>query len=70
MYEFLPLFSRQLIELTTDTVIRIAVFVVILLLVWVVLKAILRITLRFFAFGCGAILVLGIILVLMRIFSQ
>ncbi len=70
MYPILPLFSSHLIELTTDQVVRIAVFVAILLIVWVALKALLRITLRFFAFGCGAILVLGIVLVLMRIFSR
>jgi hypothetical protein len=70
MSELFPLFANRLIDLPTDQVVRIAVFVVVLFVIWVVMKAILRLTLRFFAFGCGAILVLGVVLVLMRIFTQ
>lgn len=59
-----------LLELNQDQIVRIAVFVVILIVVWFVLKTVLRVTLRLFAFGCGAILVLGLVLVLLRLFTQ
>jgi hypothetical protein len=70
VYEAGLSYSSLLLELTRDQIIRIAVFVVVLLILWVVMRMILRLTLRLFAFGCGAIVVLGLVLVLMRVFSQ
>ena len=58
-----------LFALNVDQIVRIGVFIVILIVVWLVLKTLLRITLRLFTFGCGAILILGLILVLIRYFQ-
>ncbi len=45
---------------------NIAIYVLIIVVAWVLLRFVLRIAHRIFVFGCGAILVLGLILVLMR----
>ncbi len=53
----------SLLALPSDQLTRIVVFVVALLVIWVVLRTIMRVTMRIFTLGCGAILVLGLILV-------
>ena len=55
------------LQITTDQIINIVIFVVVLVVVWTILKAILRFTMKMFAFGCGALVVFGIVLFLMRI---
>ncbi len=52
-----------LLALPSDQTTRIVIFVVALLVIWVVLRTIMRVTMRIFTLGCGAILVLGLILV-------
>ncbi len=66
----LLLLSSPLLPITTESIVRIAVYVAILLVIWVVIRTILRITFRIFAFGCGAIIVLGFILIAMRYFQH
>ncbi len=70
MNAFLPLAMGQLLQIDVDQIVRIAVFVVILLVVWAIMRVILRFTIRLFTFGCGAILILGVVLIFMRLFSQ
>jgi hypothetical protein len=67
---FLPFMMGSFFQIDANQLIRIAVFVVILLVVWAVMRMILRFTLRLFTFGCGAILVFGLVLILMRLFTQ
>jgi hypothetical protein len=45
---------------------NIVLYIVILVVVWLALRFVLRIAHRIFVFGCGAILVLGLLLILMR----
>ncbi len=70
MYALLPLFTGQPFQVTTDQIVRIAIFIVILLVVWAVMRAVMRITFRLFTFGCAAIVVLGLVLLLMRLFQR
>ncbi len=57
---------ESLLALNTNQIIQIALFILGLIIVWSILSAILRMALRLFSFGCGAILVLGVILLVMR----
>ncbi|RPI25807.1 MAG: hypothetical protein EHM70_19670 [Chloroflexota bacterium] len=59
----------SLLAVTTDQIIQIAVVILILVIAWAVLKTVLRLTLKIFSLGCGAILVLGMILVVLRMFN-
>ena len=54
----------------TDTLIKIGVFTLLLIGAWVILKTILRLATRFFVFGCGAILVLGILLFILGLIQN
>jgi hypothetical protein len=45
---------------------NIVLYMVILVVVWLALRFVLRIAHRIFVFGCGAILVLGLLLILMK----
>ncbi len=49
---------------------NIAIYLVIIVIAWTVLRLVLRIAHRIFVFGCSAILVLGLILILMRFLSR
>jgi hypothetical protein len=51
---------------TLNNLVQIGVFIVILLVVWAIIKALFRVAMRLFLFGLGAILVLGVILAIMR----
>jgi hypothetical protein len=44
-------------------------FIIILVLAWVVLRFVLRLAWKIFSIGCSLIILLGIILVLARIFQ-
>jgi hypothetical protein len=70
MQVLFPFLSSPLLPISTENIVRIAVYVVILLVVWMVIRTIMRVTFRLFAFGCGAILVLGFILIAMRYFQR
>ena len=70
MYVLLPFIAGLPLQVSTDQILRIAVFIVILIVVWVVMRIILRITFRLFTFGCAAIVILGLVLVLMRFFQR
>jgi hypothetical protein len=56
----------SILAVTFDQLQQIAIYVVILLAAWFVLRLILRITTRIFMFGCGAIIFLGLALVFMQ----
>jgi hypothetical protein len=51
---------------TIDQLLQIALYIVILMAAWFVLRLIVRMTMRLFAFGCGAIVIFGLILVFMQ----
>jgi hypothetical protein len=58
-----------LAAITTDQLTNIAIYTIILVLIWLALRFVLRIAHRIFVFGCGAILILGLLLVLMKLLS-
>jgi hypothetical protein len=58
-----------LATVTPNQLTNIAFYVIILVIVWLVLRLVLRIAHKIFVFGCGAILVLGLILVLIKFLS-
>ncbi len=60
---------NSLLSINSNQLSNIAIYVVILVVIWLVLRLVLRIAHRIFVFGCGAILVLGLILVLMKFLS-
>lgn len=57
---------EPILGLSSTQLVQIAIFILILAVVWVVLRTILRMTMRFFTFGCGSILVLGLILIVLQ----
>ncbi len=59
-----------LIQLTLNQLVQIAIYIIVLAIVWAVIKAVLKLTIKMFLFGCGAILVLGVILVILRLFGS
>lgn len=60
---------NSLSAINTNQLTNIAIYVVILVIIWLALRFVLRIAHRIFVFGCGAILMLGLILVLMKFLS-
>jgi uncharacterized membrane protein YwaF len=56
-------------EITADQLTQITFFVLALLAVWLVLRLVLKITRRVFQFGCLAIVLLGLFLFLIQVFS-
>ncbi|RPI83514.1 MAG: hypothetical protein EHM41_15740 [Chloroflexi bacterium] len=58
------------IGLTTETLRQIVIYVLILGVVWVVMRFIFKTAMKVFLFGCGSIVVLGVVLALMRIFAE
>jgi uncharacterized membrane protein YwaF len=56
-------------EITSDQITQIFYFVIALLAVWLVLRLVLKITRRIFQFGCLAIVLLGVFLILIQAFS-
>jgi hypothetical protein len=56
----------SILAVTSEQLQQIAIYVVILLVAWFVLRLILRITTRLFMFGCGAIIFLGLALVFLQ----
>ncbi len=60
---------NSLLAINSSQLSNIAIYVVILVVIWFVLRLVLRIAHRIFVFGCGAILVLGLILVLIKFLS-
>ena len=56
----------SLFEIFPEQLRQIAIYVVILMVAWFVLRMFLRMTMRLFAFGCGAIIILGLILIFMQ----
>ncbi len=56
----------SLLAVNMDQIFQIALFVIGLIIVWSILSAILRTAFRLFSFGCGAILVLGVVLLILR----
>jgi hypothetical protein len=57
------------LPISLDQIIQIGFYVVVLLLVWGVMRFILRITRQVFQFGCLAILLLGVGLILLQMFG-
>jgi hypothetical protein len=56
----------SILAVTLEQLQQIAIYIVILLVAWFVLRLILRITTRLFMFGCGAIIFLGLALVFLQ----
>ena len=56
----------SLLAVTPDQIQQIGIYIVILLVAWFVLRLIVRMTMRLFAFGCGAIIIFGLLLVFMQ----
>jgi hypothetical protein len=55
-----------LTAITSNQLTQIGIYMLILVLIWLAMRFLLRIAQRIFIFGCGAILVLGLLLVLMK----
>lgn len=53
-----------------DPFLKIALFILFLVLVWVALKLLLRLALRLFACGCAVIVLLAALLVVLQILAQ
>ncbi len=64
------MFDIQTIAITTDLLIKIGVFVVVLMILWAILKALLKLAWRIFLFGLGAIVVLGLGLLFLQFISR
>ncbi len=60
---------NSLAAITPSQLTNIVVYTMVLVVVWLALRFVLRIAHRIFVFGCGAILILGLILVLMKFLS-
>lgn len=58
---------ESLLAIDANQIVQIALFIVGLIIVWSILSAIMRMAFRLFTFGCGAILVLGAILLVLRL---
>lgn len=56
----------SLLAVTPDQLQQIGIYIVILLVAWFFLRLLIRMTMRLFAFGCGAIIILGLVLVFMQ----
>lgn len=52
-----------------DQLIQIGLIILALVVVWVIVRAVLRLTMRVFACGCSLILAVAVILVLLRVFG-
>jgi hypothetical protein len=61
--------TANLLQVSLDQLIQIGVIVGILLVVWIVLRTLLRLTMRIFQLGCMGILVFGIVIFLLRYIS-
>ncbi len=55
-----------ILGIPSDQWIKIAEYVLILGLIWIAMRFVLRMAVRVFTFGCGAIMVLGLILIALR----
>jgi hypothetical protein len=60
---------NHLATITTNQLTQIGIYTLILILIWLAMRFFLRIAKRIFVFGCGAILVLGLLLVLMKLLT-
>lgn len=56
----------SILPVTADQIQQIATYVVVLLVIWFIMRLILRITTRIFMFGCGAIIILGLALLFLQ----
>jgi hypothetical protein len=61
---------NSLAAISTNQLTTIVIYMVVLVVAWLVLRIVLRIAHRIFVFGCGAILFLGLLLVLMRFLNH
>jgi hypothetical protein len=57
---------ERLAAITSNELTQIGIYTLILVLIWLAMRFLLRIAKRIFIFGCGAILVLGLLLILMK----
>ncbi len=57
---------QPLSGISGDQILQIALFVGVLLVIWVILRTVMHIAMRVFTLGCGAILVLALILLFLR----
>ncbi len=62
----LSLFPEAALAVPSSQVVQIAIYIVILLVAWIVLRTVLRLAMRVFTLGCGAILILGFILLALK----
>lgn len=60
----------ETLGLTTEMLRQIGIYVLILAVVWIAMRFIFNIARKVFLFGCGSILVLGVVLILMRVFTE
>jgi hypothetical protein len=56
----------NIMDITADQITQIAFFVLALLAVWLVLRLVLKITMRVFQFGCLAIVLFGLFLIVIQ----
>ncbi len=61
--ELLPLASG-------NNLIQVGIIILIVVILWVILRTVLRLTFRIFSFGCGAIIILGLVLFGIRYFAH
>jgi hypothetical protein len=59
MFDFLSAF-------TGDQVVQIVLFVAALIVIWIVLRFVLRLAVRVFSIGCGLLLALGVLLLVLK----
>jgi hypothetical protein len=60
---------EELLMVSSEQLMRIAIYVIVLLVIWGFMRLVLRITKRVFQFGCFAILLLGGGLLLLQMFG-
>ncbi len=59
---------ESLFSLASSNLVQIGIILLILIIAWFVVSAIIRLTIRIIAFGCGTILVIGLALFVLRTF--
>ncbi len=62
----MALIPATALAVPSSQVVQIAIYIVIILVAWIVLRTILRLAMRVFTLGCGAILILGFILLALK----
>ncbi len=61
---------QGLLPFSGNELIQIGLIILAIVIAWIVLRTVLRLTFRIFTFGCGAILILGLAFIVLRWLSH